>query len=83
VQGHSAHGKCPAVKTVPGKVRIKAVGNTLSPDMTCCCEDTHVRYPTPQNQSTEHPFCFVGNKMEKDTMLYITIPAKYILKGNE
>jgi hypothetical protein len=43
----------------------------------------HVRYPTPQNQSTEHPFCFVGNKMEKDTMLYNTIPAKYILKGNE
>jgi len=64
VQGHSAHGKCPAVKTVPGKVRIKAVGNTLSPDMTCCCEDT----PCPISDTAESkhraPFCFVGNKME-------------------
>jgi len=73
------------VKTVPGKVRIKAVGNTLSPDMTCSCD----RYPMSdiphrriKAQST--PSVSWGTRWKKTQYAaYNTIPAKYILKGNE
>ncbi|EFR38022.1 hypothetical protein HMPREF9406_3482 [Clostridium sp. HGF2] len=46
-------------------MRIKAVGNTLSPDMTCCCEDPMSDIPHRRIKAQSTPSVSWGTKWKK------------------